>query len=767
MMYPLNHQDPMGARNKMPANNNDDLKSGLNRRRAASSRLSCISEHQKENTPNSEDDYFCTSSQAIKTPSLEPLRHPPSHRRIKGKSRSSGDGSSISLLQLDSEQVDGSWSQGPHHQQLVISTWRCGTCGENEEQTEQYEPPYAKPFRQGPSEILEVRWQSIRWVAARQTSIRAKELIHTIPSTGFDGPRSSTSGNSPLDSPSNISRPPLGALTLGNCMPCTSRSPKSYTSGSIDWEKSWPKRKPHRRHDVSESSDREHLNHRNYADAPTTNIEDESKIEAPKHEKKDHSGYSKAQASDIKSCPELNRQSLSAAIPATSRFSVCSTTGRSFSKANDCFQPDKVPGLESPDYSQFEYSRQRWQHFPNTVSKRFRSLRDKLHRSRSSSMFSTRPEFPPPPDGKERRYRSRNSNDIWPSSGEESPIFNTPASNISPVPPAGHNANLLAASGLMMAAADIDRLTASAHEGNRPRIPGTRSLELPRPRPPSDADSSPSEGESFVADATPIVPANSSSSLLPPTGLTSPLSRSPQWPGRKNRRQPSRLSEVTTPDEINSHMQPGDSDVIRPQVFWSISEPQNKPGGFEAGRQEESSSPPPSSQSPLSDDKPNSESSLASLPEKAQSPPTLSNRSGVALERDKSVSERSSSRGQTQESDEQIKIGEEGDAREYILNRLSPTIRPPFVTSKRGPSFEQSLKAKLERLNVVAQESALFADVMERLNTGENESTMAECGSSSCHPDTWSEDQGEPGDSEPFCPPDCLYSKRGGYDSEP
>ncbi|KAI0554719.1 hypothetical protein F4679DRAFT_579062 [Xylaria curta] len=744
-MY-LSHQDPTGARIKTPANNDDDLKMGLNRRRAASSRLSCISEHQKENTLNSEDDYFYTSAQAIKTPFLEPLRYPYPHRRIKGKSQSSGDGSTISLLQLDSEQIDGSWSQETHHQQLVLSTWRCGTCGKNEEQTEQQEPPYGKP---GPSETLEVRWQSIRWAEVRQRNIHTKEFIHTIHGTGFDGPRSSTSGNSPLGSPSNISRPPLGPLTLSNCMPCTSRSSKSNAPGSIDWGKSWPKRKPQRRHDVSESSDHEQLDHEYSADAPTTEIEDESKVEAPKYEKKDQSRYSNAQVSDIKSCPELNRQSLSAATLATSRFG-----------------PDKVPGLESPDYSQFDNSRQHWHHFPNTVSKRFRSLRDKLHRSRSSSMFSIRPEFPPPPDGKERRYRSRNSNDIWPSSGEESPIFNTPASNISPVPPAGYNANLLAASGLMMAAADIDRLTATAHEGSRPRIPGTRSLELHRPRPLSGADSSPSEGESSNADATPNVPANSPSSLLPPTGLTSPLSRSPQWPGRKNRRQPSRLSEVTTPDEINSHMQPGDSDVIPPQVFWSVSDRRDKSEASEARRQE-SSLVLPSSQSPLSDEKSNSESSLAPVFEKIQYPPTHVNFSGEALKRDKSVSERSSSRDQTRESDEQAKIGEKGDARGYILDRLCSTIRPPFITSRGGSSYEQSLKSKLERLDMVAQESALFADVLDRLNVGENESTMAECGSSSCHPDTWSEDQGEPGDSEPFCPPNCLYSKRGGYGSEP
>ncbi|KAI1757680.1 hypothetical protein F4782DRAFT_479438 [Xylaria castorea] len=752
MMFPLGHQDLTGARIKMPANNNCNLKTSLDRRRAASSRLTCISEHQKENTPNSEDDYFPPSILAIKTPSLEPLRHPHSHHHIKGKSQSSGDGSTISLLQLDSEQTDGFWSERAHHR-LVLSTWRCGAPGEHEEQTEQHEPPNAKPFEQGPSKIIEVRWQTIQWAEARRRDIYTKELRHGIPGTGLDGPYSSTSGNSPLDSPSNISRPSLGALALSNCIPCTSRSSKSNTSGSIDWEKSWPKRKPQRRHDVSESSHREQSGHRHPVDAPTTGIRDESKTEPPNHEKKNQSRCTNVQDSGLKSCPEFNRQFPSAVTPATSRFS-----------------PDKVPGLESPDYSQLDSSRHQHRHrFPNTVSKRFRSLRDRLHRSRSSSMFSTRPEFPPPPDGKERRYRSRNSNDIWPSSGEESPIFNTPASNMSPVSPAVHNANLLAASGLMMAAADIDRLTGKAYEGNRPRMPGTRSLELPRPRLPSGADSSPSGSESSVADTTPIVPADSPSSLLPPTGLTTPISRSPQWLGRKSRRQPSRLSEVTTPDEINSPTQPGDSGAISPQAFWSTSESRDICKGSEA-RCQESALPLPlfDSQSSLSGENPNSESSPASVSEMIHSPPTYINRSGAALGRDKSESERSSSRSQALEPDyEQTKAGDEGDTREYVLNRLPSTIQPPIITPKSELSYGRSLKAKLERQDMVAQESALFAGVMERLNSGETDSTMAECGSSSSHPDTWSEDQGEPGDSEPFCPPDCLYSKRGGHGSEP
>lgn len=423
-----------------------------------------------------------------------------------------------------------------------------------------------------------------------------------------------------------------------------------------------------------------------------------------------------------------------------------------------------------PDYSEFDGSRhQHRHHFSSTMSKRFRSLRDKLHRRRSTSMFSIRPEFPPPPDGKERRYRSRNSNDIWPSSGEESPIFNTPASNMSPVPPAGYNANLLAASGLMMAAADIDRLTGSASEVNRPRMPGTKSLELPRLRSSGGDDSPLSESGSSITDTTPIVPANSPSSLLSPAGLTSQTSRSPQWLGRKTRRQPSRLSEVTTPEEVNNPTQPSDNGITPPQVFWSTGETHDTHKAPGAERQESSllrclSDSRPSS----SDDKQNSESSLASISEMAHSLPVYIYHSGVALGRGNRVSERSSSRGQTSEADRtQTNFADEGDPREYISDQIPSATRLPTVTSGSGPECEQSLKVEIERMDMVAQESALFMEVMKGINSGENESTIAECGSNSCHPDTWSEDQGEPGDSEPFCPSDCLNSRQCGHASEP
>ena len=142
-------------------------------------------------------------------------------------------------------------------------------------------------------------------------------------------------------------------------------------------------------------------------------------------------------------------------------------------------------------------------------------------------MFSVRPEFPPPPAGTVRRYRSRNSNEILPSS-EESPIFNTPESKHTPVQPLGQNTALLAGAGLRIATVELDRLTNYSRSAKS-------SLEVARAS--SSMESACSESESsYIADPTPAVPSNSPASFLPPQAnlSTTPMVRS--WSGLRSRR---------------------------------------------------------------------------------------------------------------------------------------------------------------------------------------------------------------------------------------
>lgn len=429
-------------------------------------------------------------------------------------------------------------------------------------------------------------------------------------------------------------------------------------------------------------------------------------------------------------------------------------------------QPDKGVGLGSPNYSQFDTTRHL---MPWRVSKRFRSLRDRLRRGRSSSMYSIRPEFPPPPDGRERRYRSRNSNDIWPSSGEESPIFNTPESNISPMQPAGHHADLLAATGLAIATAELDRLTGSA--GNTPRTHAATSLELSRVsavpslelagaaattnpelgRISGSNDSPRSESGSSVTDIL-----TSSPSLFPPGGSGSSLSRSPKRLGRKSRRQHSRLSEVTTPEEIGSPAQLGDGSAISSQ---DISQ------DFGAERDESLVPRPLSISRPSSsNDKVNGDRSLHLMTQLTpifNGSPETTVRPGIIL------TQRTPSRGQSPEPPcENTNSSDDGDTRQSILDQIPSTKRPSIQGTRSEPSHTRSVQILLERMDIIAQESALFADMMRGLNSAQNGIAAERSGSDSCHPDTWSEDQGEPGDSEPFCPPNCLYSNQCEHDSE-
>ncbi|KAI0973566.1 hypothetical protein F4678DRAFT_425159 [Xylaria arbuscula] len=747
-MYPLNHHDSIlvaatriALQGPDTPGNSGELRHSLDRRRTASYRLSCISEHQKENTRSSDDDYFLPGTQSIKTPLLLPIRRLRRYHQISGKTQSSGDESPVSPLQLDPEQTEGaSGSEANHryHRHVVLSSWQCAAPDEPTEQNEQrqHEALATKPFRLASPGVLEVQWGIIRWTDARSSHIYIEGHKRTISGTGFDGPRSSTSATSSLHSPKSSS-PPLGSLSLGNCIPCKPRKPKSDTSGSGDMEKNVPKRKPLERNDVSEGSDLDPPAHENPVESPS--IEKEKGDTTPlKHDEQEHQcHFQNSQECALKSCPELYRRSNSVVRSTISRF-----------------VPGTVSSLKPPSYTQFDTNRHQHRHrIQETVSKRFRSLREKLRRGRSSSMFSVRPEFPPPPAGKERRYRSRNSNEIWPSSEESPPIYNTPESNKSPVqllPGA-----LLAASGMRLAAVELDRLT------NQSRSTKT-SVEVARIS--SGTDSARSESESSIADITPAVPTNSPSSFLSPIGLANPNPRTPQKPGMRARRQHSRLSEVTTSEEINS---PAGSSPISPQALYFASERLRGTlldtlPAFEADGSEGLIPPPEPEpiQRPDSLDKPHGEAS----------PPLESVVTRIPLDHDVAVGggivlpERKRSKDRTPEprSDE-TNWSDEDTTEEYIVERIPFVMRPPLLFTRSEPNYRNIVTVRRE---IAARELSVVADADKTMDEVRIDTTVDESASRSCHPDTWSLSQGEPGDSEPFCPEECVSSRQCGHEDK-
>ncbi|KAI1274275.1 hypothetical protein F5Y07DRAFT_410459 [Xylaria sp. FL0933] len=690
-----------------------ELRHSLDRRRTASYRLSCISEHQKENTRSSEDEYYISSAQAVKTPTLQPVRWPRRHQQVSGKSQSSGDGSTISLFQLDPEQIDETCGQDTdHHRRVVLSAWHsAATLGSKDQpQNAQHEAAATQPRGLISPGVFEVQWHIIRWTDSQPGNVYIKGHRHAISCAGFDGSRSSTGRTSPLYSPNSPSSPSLGPLLLGNCIPCKPRRLKSETSSS---EKGSAERKPRKRHGMSESSEANPSAHKQSNDASLISEEQNNAGLSKRTVQDDQSKFGNTQENALKSCPELYRRSFNAVRSSISRYAT-----------------ERVSGLRPPNYAQFDSSRHQHRHrIQQTLSKGLHSIRERLRRPRSSSMFSVRPEFPPPPDGKIRRYRSRGSNEILPSS-EESPVFNTPESNKSPIQPPGQNAALLAATGLRLAAAELDRLTNKSRSAKS-------SLEVTRIS--SGTDSARSESESSVVDTTPAVPTNSPLSMLSP----GPVSRPPTRPGQRARRQRSRLSEVTTPEEIHSSAQIVD---ILP--------------AFEAECDVSLIPRPPPIPPPLSlHDESTGRPSLSSESVTTQLPLDHDDSLETVMGQGITPPERTSS-----PCSDQTNWSNEGQNGENAIDLRRSVWRPPLVSSRSEPNYYRILPIGIARKEIAAKEPAIATGMVERQDEAKSHGVLKKYSANSCHPDTWSPNQGEPGDSAPFCPPTCASSKQCGHE---
>jgi hypothetical protein len=182
----------------------------------------------------------------------------------------------------------------------------------------------------------------------------------------------------------------------------------------------------------------------------------------------------------------------------------------------------------------------------SVISRRFSTLRRRF--KRSSSNYSIRSDFPSPPRGRERRLLSRASADIYPSSGDETPVFNTPQSSMTPIAPSECNINLLAILGTAVITQSLDRLSTSP---NRTRPSSEMTLSSSDALPPS---SSPTRDGVILEEpiSTAQAPPNTSNvATVPSNSPSTPIS--PMRRSQKRRRAArSRLSEVTTPDDMAS-----------------------------------------------------------------------------------------------------------------------------------------------------------------------------------------------------------------------
>ena len=122
--------------------------------------------------------------------------------------------------------------------------------------------------------------------------------------------------------------------------------------------------------------------------------------------------------------------------------------------------------------------------------------------------------------------------------------------------------------------------------------------------------------------------------------------------------------------------------------------------------------------------------------------------------------------GQTQARNER-KIAENDPAQRPSVPGTSP------ATFKSEPDYQKSPPANTKRRGLVARKKGSRSeDISKQVNSAVTHAVPSgKVGSGksrkSCHPDTWSPEQGEPGDSEPFCTELCMESERCSHDSQP
>ncbi|KAI1413454.1 hypothetical protein F5Y13DRAFT_161302 [Hypoxylon sp. FL1857] len=572
--------------------------------------------------------------------------------------------------------------------------------------------------------------------------------------TGLDGPQSSDS-----DKLSKIVRDGLLSDLKESSRSAdpsvTSQKLKSTTSGSIDWGKTWEKRKPRRKHDVSEASNLNHAVYRHGDDLfPAANDNNGNDSDSS-------SGPDSDDVSDDKSCSHLSEHDAQFHVIQKHAVSSCPELQRQLDDFGKSLSRPKT-GNDQEQIARLRFQLDGNQHrhrfsVRNIVTKQFQSLGRRLKRS-GSSTFSVRSELPAPRTSKERRRLARDSADIWPSSGEETPMFNTPESNITnsgPLPAAGHHFDPLAMASMMIATAELDRLSSRASLEQTSRTSGSSTgfsgsspvSHTPLYTNPTSPNNETSE--STVLYMPPTIPFNTPSSSGPQSSIVSPVSRPSQRRGQRRRGQRSRLSEVTTPDDIAP---PGELDEEcnegRPSLSSSQIETLPECSATLNDGNEYNLYPEPlainrnnGEGTGMPDNGPSDdirEPSLASEPTK---PDPLH-----IIPRDKlgSLSQPPSGR---------------------LDSKREETILAPSRTSSIGKTPKSMYGSK--DTSVDGQELSIMTTCAPGNGSmaAVNKSTE-EASPESCHPNTWSESQGEPGDSDPFCPPGCLETRHSSQDSQ-
>ncbi|KAI2617901.1 hypothetical protein GGR54DRAFT_203132 [Hypoxylon sp. NC1633] len=596
--------------------------------------------------------------------------------------------------------------------------------------------------------------------------------------TGLDGPQSSES-----DRLSKVLRDGLSDLRESSRSADASSDSqrlRSDTSGSIDWEKSWDKRRPRRKHDVSEISKSDFVLGPRAADL-SSRADDNTDS---------NSGSDSEDLSDGKSCSYLSLHD--AQLHAIQKYAAnsCPELHRQLDEFNRSLSRLKVQDSQK-QVSQLRSSlekddRRHYYNVRSIVTKRFRSLGRRIRRSGSSN-FSIRSAFPAPPESKERRLLARDSEDIWPSSGEETPLFNTPQSDVTNTGldhPSGHYFDPLAMASMIIATAELDRLSSRASLDRASRTSGSSagfSGSSPISHTPIYSNLATPNNEASISDSTgldmpPTMPYNTPASSGPQSGNLSPVFRSPQRPGKRRRTQRSRLSEVTTPDEVGTPAEPAEDSVdtslslshsqIEPLQECSATMSSGiedsvypKPLAINRNDQEDTQTPTDGPSVAARENHPTTAFAnccpVLDVPSKSRTPqpPT-----GLSSDHGEPVSPpaRGSSIGKIPESMYGSRVVE--NVEEHPLPSISFRLEHATESSVKSSDDATSTDSKVDQ--------GLGSLASTKNDTVALRPDTSNAAPESCHPDTWSEAQGEPGNSDPFCPPDCLETRHSGQDRD-
>lgn len=244
-------------------------------------------------------------------------------------------------------------------------------------------------------------------------------------------------------------------------------------SATINWAKCLPRRKRRRQHDITEVSRAGHLSHRvsgilfkTGQETPDNSggLARNDRLSRFKTEKSAANRHEKT----AESCPELYGLADEFIGTALSTISTAGAHSRPRVSTTISFeQNEDRPYLASPKHRQ-----------PHLKVRDFRTLRFLSQLYLGMSPYTRRSKLPARLIGKERRILSRDSVDICPSSGDETPVYNTPNPAHIPYQRNHHTGNCpesLAMTSVVLAVGGLGQLSSRARRrGCLSEFPTTR-----------------------------------------------------------------------------------------------------------------------------------------------------------------------------------------------------------------------------------------------------------------------------------------------------